>query len=116
VKHGTGVRPPAPYCFTSGPLRDHEGEARIVTSSPPLGETPRGTALVPTATSFLSRSPTTVDTQDVADVPGHIDRVRRSAGGRKVAGSNPVAPTKRNSRKRPVLAPERRERSSAWIR
>jgi hypothetical protein len=63
-------------------------------SGPPLRtREPRGTALVPTATSNVSRSPTPWDDRDAGDAPGHIYTPSRSAGGRKVAGSNPVAPT-----------------------
>jgi hypothetical protein len=52
-----------------------------------------GTALVPTDASYGSRSSTGVDATDELDAPGSIDTNCRSAGGRKVAGSNPAAPT-----------------------
>ena len=42
---------------------------------------------------YVSRSPRSVDTLDVLDAGGRIDTIRRPAGGRAVAGSNPVAPT-----------------------
>ena len=50
------------------------------------------TAVVPTATSELSRSSTDVDVSGDLDAPGRIDGPCESTGGRKVAGSNPVAP------------------------
>jgi hypothetical protein len=53
----------------------------------------RGTALVPTATSDVSRSSTPEDDGDAGDAPGRIDTRSCSAGGRKVVGSNPTAPT-----------------------
>src|SRR5687767_7588115 len=51
------------------------------------------TALVPTDTSDVSRSSRSTDASDDLDAHGHIDTLNLSAGGRKVAGSNPVAPT-----------------------
>ena len=51
-----------------------------------------GTALVPTDTSDASRSSRNPDASDDLDAHGHIDTLNLSAGGRKVAGSNPVAP------------------------
>ncbi len=55
----------------------------------------RGTTLVPTDTSYASRMSTGVDTWDAGDAPGRIYTRCLSAGGRKVAGSNPVAPITR---------------------
>ena len=55
----------------------------------------RGTTLVPTDTSDASRMSTGVDTWDAGDAPGRIYTHCHPAGGRKVAGSNPVAPTSR---------------------
>ena len=40
----------------------------------------------------VSRSSRSVDASDDLDAHGHIDALNLSAGGRKVAGSNPVAP------------------------
>jgi hypothetical protein len=54
----------------------------------------RGTALVPTNTSDPSRSSTSADASGDLDADGRIDALNLSAGGRKVAGSNPAAPTK----------------------
>ena len=51
------------------------------------------TAEVPTASSYASRDFAGADNQDVGDTEGRIVPGRSSAGGRKVAGSNPVAPT-----------------------
>jgi hypothetical protein len=53
----------------------------------------RGTALVPNAPSYVSRSSRNLDIWDTWDAPGRIYTNCLSAGGRKVAGSNPVAPT-----------------------
>jgi hypothetical protein len=53
----------------------------------------RSTAVVPTATSYVSRSFLRGDTGDGGDGYGHIYTPATSAGGRAVAGSNPVAPT-----------------------
>jgi hypothetical protein len=53
---------------------------------------PRGTALVPTVASYLSRNPTDGDARDAGDAQGVIGPGFESTGGRKVAGSNPVAP------------------------
>src|SRR5688500_13089559 len=61
-----------------------EGEARDVW---------RGTALVPTGASDLSRSPSGGDAWDGRDACGRIYTRSQPAGGRAVAGSNPVAPT-----------------------
>jgi len=57
----------------------------------------RGTALVPTDTSDASRSSRSADASDDPDAHGHIDTLNLSAGGRKVAGSNPVAPTEQTA-------------------
>ena len=57
--------------------------------------TARGTTLVPTATSDVSRSSTAGDTTDDLDAHGRIYMSFRSAGGRKVASSNLAAPTTR---------------------
>ncbi len=54
--------------------------------------TPPGTTLVPTAASHVSRTSTPGDAGDGGDAPGRIYALRTSAGGRAVAGSNPVAP------------------------
>ncbi len=54
---------------------------------------PRGTALVPTDTSNPSSEYTAGDGMDASGGPGRIDTATSSTGGRKVAGSNPVAPT-----------------------
>jgi hypothetical protein len=51
------------------------------------------TTLVPTAASDLSRTSTSVDAMDDLDAHGRIDTGCMPAGGRKVAGSNPAAPT-----------------------
>ena len=59
------------------------------------GTAERGTTLVPTATSYASRMSTRVDDLDALDASGRIDTHCDSAGGRKVAGSNPAAPTRR---------------------
>ena len=59
----------------------------------------RGTTLVPTDTSYASRMSTGVDTWDAGDAPGRIYTHCPSAGGRKVAGSNPVAPSPTNGLK-----------------
>jgi hypothetical protein len=40
----------------------------------------------------LSRSSRSTDASDDLDAHGHIGAVKLPAGGRKVAGSNPVAP------------------------
>jgi hypothetical protein len=53
----------------------------------------RGTTLVPNASSITSRSSANVDALDDLDAHGRIDTLSRSAGGRKIAGSNPVAST-----------------------
>ena len=53
---------------------------------------PRGTALVPTATSDLSRNSTEGDTEEARNAQGRSGRASESTGGRKVAGSNPVGP------------------------
>src|SRR5688500_5776675 len=55
----------------------------------------RGTTLVPTATSYSSRSSAVGDDGDAGDAQGRIDTDWVPAGGRKVAGSNPVAPIAR---------------------
>jgi hypothetical protein len=52
----------------------------------------RGTAFVPNASSYVSRSSRDLDAWDTWDAPGRIYTNYLSAGGRKVAGSNPVAP------------------------
>ena len=72
--------------------RDREGP-RLGPRRPGLGSTPdlkvgsegRGTTLVPTATSNVSRTSTTVGGLDDLDAHGHIYMRVRSAGGRKVA-------------------------------
>ena len=51
----------------------------------------RGTTLVPTATSYSSRSFAVGDDGDAGDAQGRIDTDWVPAGGRAVAGSNPVA-------------------------
>jgi hypothetical protein len=56
---------------------------------------PVSTTLVPTAMSDTSRSSTDGDDGDAGDAHGHIDTRCMSAGGRKVAGPNPAAPTTR---------------------
>jgi hypothetical protein len=48
--------------------------------------------LLPTATSYVSRSSRSVDAWEVLDAAGRIYTTCTSAGGRAVAGSNPVAP------------------------
>src|SRR5687768_2779707 len=62
----------------------------------------RGTALVPTDTSYVSRSSRSADASDDLDAHRHIDALNLSAGGRtvnktnirstkpKLTGSNPV--------------------------
>jgi hypothetical protein len=74
--------------YLPGPSATHE-------TFPPRSEptTALGTTLVPTATSNTSRSSTDGDNGDAGDAHGHIYTDCRSAGGRKVAGSNPAAPT-----------------------
>jgi hypothetical protein len=62
---------------------------------PGFGIRCRGTALVPTATSEVSRSSAAGDDGDAGDAQGRIYTGCVSAGGRKVAGSNPAAPTDR---------------------
>ena len=66
-------------------------------------ETPRGTTLVPTATSNVSRTSTTVDGLDDLDAHGCIYMRFSSAGGRKVASSNLAAPTSRCRRRVPAV-------------
>jgi hypothetical protein len=62
----------------------------------------RGTTLVPTATSYVSRSSAPGDDGDVGDAQGRIYTATRSAGGRKVAGSNPVAPIEKLEQDHPL--------------
>src|SRR6476659_2887413 len=81
------VTPPGARAQLSAGGSDNE-------SGPRFGpETPRCTALVPTATSNVSRTSTTVDGLDDLDGHGRIYMRFRSAGGRKVASSNLAAPT-----------------------
>ena len=75
-------------------LRQHSGD-RLVDAPMARGvgrSGLRGTALVPTAASNPSRTSTAGDDGDAGDAPGRIYTDRLPAGGRAVAGSNPVAP------------------------
>jgi hypothetical protein len=74
------------------------------------------TALVPTASSYASRAFAGADDQDVGDAEGRIDAVRLSAGGRKVAGSNPVAPITGPERIAPHTALQHRLRGTPSLR
>src|SRR5690348_11610851 len=64
-----------------------------------------GTALVPDASSDLSDASHSADAGDAWDAAGRIWQPRPPAGGRAVAGSNPVAPiTGSRLRKRASLS------------
>src|SRR4051794_12018559 len=63
-----------------------------------------GTAVVPTTSSNTSKQGTSVDDGDGGDAPGRIDARGRSAGGRKVVGSNPPAPIGRQALGRVAVA------------
>jgi hypothetical protein len=52
----------------------------------------RGTGVVPTDTPYVSRESRAGDAWDAWDAPGRIYTPASSTGGRKVTGSNPVAP------------------------
>src|SRR5918994_1094570 len=73
-------------------------EASLWTKSGSLSPYGRGANLVPTAASNQSRTSTAVDDGDDGDADGHDEQHSSSAGGRKVAGSNPVAPSSENRR------------------
>jgi hypothetical protein len=49
--------------------------------------------VVPIASSYASKEFAGVDDGDAGEAEGRIDASSSPAGGRKVAGSNPVAPT-----------------------
>jgi hypothetical protein len=79
TKGPLGFRPPGPSS-SGGPICTYDR---------------RGTALVPTARPMRAECPPPGVNGDAGDATGRINTTIRSAGGRKVVGSNPTAPTRR---------------------